>query len=116
MTINTAQVAAFGRHVLTFALGAVAFAGAAHFLTPDDAAKATGALGQISAGVGQIWTGFATLAALGSALYASLTASSKNQINAVAANPQVKQIVVADKPMADSFPSPKVIAPPPVVP
>jgi X-X-X-Leu-X-X-Gly heptad repeat protein len=110
MNINAAQVAAFGRHILSFALGGVAAAAALHVVAPTDAATITGAINQIASGVSSLVAGVSTLASVGLGLYAAWTASSKSQISAVAANPAVTSVVVATPALANSIPSNKVIS------
>lgn len=110
MQINTAPVAAFGRHVLSFALGGIAAAAALHVIAPSDAATITGAVNQIASGVSSLLAGVSTLVAVGTGLYAAWTASSKSQISAVAANPAVTSVVVTNSALANSIPSPKVVS------
>jgi hypothetical protein len=110
MQINSAQVAAFGRNILSFALGSVSAAAALHVVAPADAASLSGALNQIAAGLSSLVAGVSTLVAIGTGLYAAWTASNKSQISAVAANPAVKSVVVSTPALADSIPSNKVIS------
>ena len=110
MQINTAQVAAFGRHILSFALGGVAAAAALHVVGANDAATITGAINQIASGVSSLVAGVSTLIAVVTGLYAAWTASSKSQLSAVAANPAVTSVVVTTPALADSIPSPKVVS------
>lgn len=110
MNVNAAQVAAFGRHVLSFALGGVSAAAALHVVAPDDAASISGALNQIAAGVSSLVAGVSTLVAIGTGIYAAWTASSKSQLLAVAANPAVKSVVVSTPALADAIPSNKVVS------
>ena len=49
-------------------------------------------------------------ATIGVAVWSAFTNSSQAQINAVAANPAVTNIVVATQPLADASPSPKVVS------
>lgn len=107
---TTAQAAAFGRHVVTFAAGAVTAGAALHLLTGGQASDATTAISQISSGVASIAAGVATLVGIASAGYAALTASPLWQLLAVAKNPDVAKVVMTDPAAAGAVPSPKVTA------
>lgn len=101
-TPTSAQVASFGRHVLTFAMGMVTFAAATHIATGDQAADATTAINQIGTGIASIIAGSTTLIGLASGLYAAWKASPFSQIVSVTKNPEVKQIVVSNPVTADA--------------
>lgn len=106
-TPTLGQVAAFGRHVVTFAAGAVTVAVALHVATPDDAQNATSAIDQIVSGSKSIVAGATTLIGLASALYASWTASPLSQLLSVSRNPDVKAITTPPA-VAAAIPSAKV--------
>lgn len=103
------QVVAFGRHVVTYAMGGISMLAAVHVLSPTDATTATGAINQISTGVASIIAGVGTLVAIASGVYAAVTASPLWQIFAVAKNPDVKAVITeptaAGKALALSAPS-----------
>jgi hypothetical protein len=103
---NQGQVYAAGRHVLTFAMGGVAFAAALHIVSEGDIATISKSISQISDGVAQIAAGLAPLIALASALYASWSASHKSQVAAVTAgvaDGTIKNVVILT-PTAPSTP------------
>lgn len=104
-----AQLAAFGRHIVSYAAGAATAGVAIHFLTPDQGSQLTAGITNIVNGVDSIVGGVATLVAVGSALYAAWTASPKSQIKAVAANPDVSKVIAAPA-VANSIPSNKVVS------
>src|SRR5262249_30557641 len=87
------SVIAFGRHVISYAAGAVTVAAALHVITPDQAHSLTDAIGQIITGVQTAAGGIATIVSIGSAFYAGWSATKTSQLKAVAANPEVKAIV-----------------------
>lgn len=101
------QASAFGRHVLSYAMGATTAAVALHVINGDQGTTIAGAISQIASGITSIAGGVSTLIALGSGLYAAWTASPLRQMLAVAANPDVAK-VVAPK-IADAVPSAKVV-------
>ena len=101
------QASAFGRHVLSYAMGATTAAVALHVLSGDQGASITNAIGQIASGVATIAGGVATLVSVGSAVWAAWTASPKQQILAVASNPDVAKVVAPA--IADAVPSDKVV-------
>lgn len=78
-----AEAYAFGRHVLSYVLGAVSGATVLGILSGGDAATITHSINQIGGGVQQIVSGAAPLVALFTAWYAAWTASHKAQIAAV---------------------------------
>lgn len=111
---TTPQVVAFGRHVVTFSMGAVAAAAALHVVSSNDAASLGGAVNQISTGVGNIVTGVTTIIGIASAVWAAWTASPFRQLLAVAANPDVKAVVTvpttAGKALANAAPANVTVA------
>lgn len=104
------QVIAFGRHVVSYAMGAVTMAAALHVVDNNQAASLTTAITQITNGVTSIAGGVATLITVLTGLYAAWSASPLSQLLAVAKNTEVKQVVVASPATADAVPSSKVIA------
>jgi hypothetical protein len=104
-----AQLAAFGRHVVSYGAGAVTAGVAIHFLSPDQGSQITQALTGIVNGVNSIVGGVATLIAVGSGIYAAWTASPSSQIKAVAKNPDVSKVIAAPT-VANSIPSNKVVS------
>lgn len=85
MNISQAQVAAMGRHALTFSMGAVSSLAAVHVISAGDAATISGSISQISTGVADIAAGLAPLIAIASGWYAAWSASHKSQVAAVTA-------------------------------
>ena len=104
---STAQVAAFGRHVVSYAMGAVTVLAATHVASPDQTQSATDAIKQISEGVAAVISGGSTLIALGSAFWAVITASLKSQIASVQASPQA-QVTVSNPQLSAGIPGVKV--------
>ena len=82
---NQLQVNAAGRHVLTFAMGAVSALATFHIIDAGDATTIGNSISQISGGVAQIAAGLAPLIAIASGFYASWSASHKSQVAAVTA-------------------------------
>jgi hypothetical protein len=81
-----AQVAAFGRHVASYAAGAVTVAVGLHFISPDQGSQIGDAIKGIINGVASIVGGVATLLSIGAGLYASWTASPSSQASAIGAS------------------------------
>ncbi len=106
---NPAPYYAAGRHILSASAGAVGMLAAMHLITGDEAGRITDAFHQIGSGIASITAGVTTLVGIASALYASWSATHKSQIAAVAAMPEVKQIVTTPTVAAES-PSAKVTA------
>ena len=102
-------VAAFGRHVLSYSMGAVTAAAALHVVSSSDAQNLGNALTQISTGVQTIMGGLATITSFGMGLYASWSATKTSQLKAVAANPEVTSVVVSTPAVAATVPSNKVV-------
>jgi len=92
---TTAQAAAFGRHVLSYSMGAITAAAALHVVDGGQASSLTTAVNQIATGVTSIAGGVATLVSVGAGLYAAWSASPLRQLLAAASNPAVKQIIAA---------------------
>ena len=88
------QVAAAGRHVLSYSMGAVTALAALHLIGAGDATTISTSINQISDGVAQIAAGVAPLLTIAAGWYAAWTASHKQQIASVNAIDGVK--VVAD--------------------
>lgn len=88
----------FGRHVLTYSMGAVTMAVAVHAVSPEQGASITKAVTDIGSGIASITGGVTTLVAIGSALYAAWSAAPSSQIKAVAAQPDVAKIVPVANP------------------
>lgn len=105
---NTSTGAAFGRHVLTYTMGAVTAASALHLVSASDAANLTTAINSIANGLTTIAGAAATVVAIFSGLYASWTATDKSRMASVAAMPEVKKILVNDPILAAATPSAKV--------
>lgn len=101
------QLAAFGRHVVTYGSGFVSALVVTHMASPDQGQSATTAITQISQGVASVITGVTTLVGIGSAVWATVTASLKSQIAAVQAAPQA-QVTVTDPKLAEGIPGVKV--------
>lgn len=96
---SSAQLAAFGRHVVSYGMGVVSCLAITHIASPDQAQSASNAIMQISQGVALIVSGVTTLAAFASAIWASGSASLKSQIASVQQAPQA-QVLVTDPKLA----------------
>jgi hypothetical protein len=94
--LSLAQVAAAGRHLLTFVSGGVSGAAAVlatlHVVSAGDVATIANSLTQISNGVAEIVAGLAPLVAIASGAWAAWTASHTSQIAAVNAVPGIKVV------------------------
>lgn len=101
------QLTAFGRHVVSYGMGAVTVLAVTHSISSDQATNATNAITQISTGLASIVAGVTTLVSLISGLYAASSASLKSQIAAVQAAPQA-QVTVTDPKLAEGVPGVKV--------
>ena len=106
--MNLAPVFAVGRHALSFAMGAIACASVLHVFSAGDAANLTGAVNQIATGLSSVFAGGATIVSILTATYAAYQMTTKGQINAVAANPNVAAITVTTQALASAIPSDKV--------
>lgn len=92
---NSSQVSAFGRHVLSYSMGAVSAAAVLHVISAGDATTIGNSISQISTGVAEIAAGLAPIIALVSGWYAAWSASHKSQIASVNAIPGVKVVAQA---------------------
>ena len=101
------QLTAFGRHVISYSMGAITFLAITHAISSDQAQNATNAITQISTGFASIVAGVTTLVSLISGLWAASSASLKAQIAAVQAAPQA-QVTVTDPKLAEGVPGVKV--------
>src|SRR6185312_1268783 len=101
------QITAFGRHVVSFSMGGIAFLTIAHIVTAGQAGDATNAINQISSGVASIIAGVTTLVSIGSGVWAAVSASLKSQVAAVQASPVV-QVITSDPKLAAAVPGVKV--------
>jgi hypothetical protein len=99
---SQAQAAAFGRHVVTYAMGAVSALAVLQVVSPSDAASAGNAISQISSGVASIVAGATTLIGIGSGIYAAATASPLWQMRAAARVPGTT--IVTDPAIAAKLP------------
>jgi tetrahydromethanopterin S-methyltransferase subunit D len=108
VNVNLAQSIAFGRHVLTFAMGGVTVAAALHVINANDAANASQAISDIGTGLAKVIAGLTTLIGLVSAFYAAWSASPFSQLLAVSENPSVEKVVVTTSALANAVPSDKV--------
>ena len=108
---NQAMVAAFGRHVVSYAMGALTFAAMTNVITSDQANVLTAAVSQIAHGVGDVAAGLAPIVSIVVGIYASRTASPASQLIAVANNPGVSRVVMNDPAAAGAVPNAKVVAP-----
>lgn len=102
---NSSQVAAFGRHIATYAAGGITAVAVLHIVNAGDAATLSDSLSKISTGVAEIASGLAPIIALVSAWYATWSASRKSQIAAVNATPGIKVV-------SEFAPAPTVTTPP----
>lgn len=80
---STPQVAAAGRHVVTFAMGGVTLLAGIHLVSSKDAATLAADITQISTAVASIVAILATTIATVSGFYATWSASHKSQVAAV---------------------------------
>lgn len=85
-----AQLAAFGRHIVSYAAGAVTAAAALHLLTPGQAGTITTSVQHISDGVSQIAVGVAPLISMASGLYAAWKSSHPQILKAAEKIPGVQ--------------------------
>lgn len=104
------QATAFGRHVVSYSMGAITMAAALHVVKDSDASSLTTAVTQISNGVVSIAGGLATIVSVGAGLWAAWSSSPLRQLLAVANNVEVKQVVLSNPATANAVPSDKVIA------
>ena len=95
---SQAVVAAFGRHVLSYAAGAVTVAAALHVVSPDQANSLSTAITQIVSGVQTAMGGVATVVSVGAGLYAAWTATSRSRIAAINTADNGVKVVAATAP------------------
>ena len=110
---NWNQYKAAGRHIASYAGGAVSMAVALHFITPDQAVDVNGNLKSIFTGLQQVGAGVAGIVAFLAPIYAgwkaSHSASPKQEaISLVAAVPGTK--IVTPDPVVASAPSPDIVS------
>lgn len=91
---NGRQLAAGGKHVVSYFMGAATFAAGVGFLTPDQAHVATNAVQQLADSIVSGYGAAYTLISLAMGVWAAHTASPKSQIAAVNANPEIDKILV----------------------
>jgi hypothetical protein len=136
LTWNWNQAKAAGKHVVSFGAGATAFAVMAHFISPAAGTGITQNINDVFNGLEQAATGIAGLISALILIYTSLrsanNASPASQVasvkaaepavlvqavqevspsmlrDAVAAQPEVKAVVVKTQAAADASPNPKV--------
>lgn len=99
---------AFGRHVLSFVMGAITFAASVKLIPQDQANLLMTSISQIAHALGEITVAAAPIIALISGLIAARSATQKAQLQSVAENPLVEKVVVKDPMVAAAIPSPKV--------
>lgn len=109
-----AELAALGRHVATFAGGAVMSAAIFGLVSQDEASVLTQSLQHIGDGVKEIAVGLGPIVGIACGLYAKWTASPPAQIAAVVATLPPNGVIMTTKEVADATPSPKVIAADPI--
>lgn len=80
---STRQLAAFGRHIVSYAAGAVTVGVGLHLLSPDQGSQIGNAVTGIVNGVESILGGVASLVAIGSGLYATWTATRASNAAAI---------------------------------
>lgn len=103
---NQLQVNAAGRHILSYAMGAVSALAAIHVISAGDAATLTSSFSKISTGVSEIAAGMAPIIALVSTWYAAWAQSHTAHIAAVNAVPGLK-VVAEDGPGVEVTVPPK---------
>jgi len=84
---SSASLVSIGRHVVSYAMGAVTMAAGLHFVSSDQAESITAAIHQIASGLTSIYGGMSTLIAIGSGLWAAYRVSLSAQKATVAAVP-----------------------------
>lgn len=108
--LSTGQVNSGLRHVYTVVGTALATTVAIGFITQGDATTISNAIHQIGDGVSSIAAGVGALIPVVSGIYAMISASRRNRLDALSKDPEIKQIVVATPAVADAVPSNKVVA------
>lgn len=104
------QVNSGMRHVYTAVASVTATLVVVGLTTQGDATTISDAVHKIGDGVSSIVAGVTMLVPVASAVWAMVSASLGSRLKAVAADPEVKQIVVATPAVADAVPSNKVVA------
>lgn len=107
------QYAAAGKHVMSYAAGAVSFAVAFHFLSSTDASSINDNIGHVYNGLMEAAKGVLGLVATGTSIYAGLKAAKNASPISQAASlektiPGTK--VITDPKIADAIPSPNVMS------
>lgn len=113
-TLTPAEIAAFGRHVATFAAGGITFAAIIGLVSSDEASILTQSMQHITEGVKEIAVGLGPIIGLACGLYAKWTASPPAQIAAVVATLPPNGAIITTPEVAAASPSPKVIAADPI--
>jgi hypothetical protein len=109
---SQSQVVAFGRHVVSYSMGALTAGVALHIVSGDQAHDATQAITQISTGVGSILAGCTTLIALASAVWAAWKSSPfATLLQASKLLGDSGKIVLKDAALAQKLPDNVVAAP-----
>ena len=103
--MSASQLAAIGRHVITFFAGGITFLAALHVISAGDAQAIGTSLTKIGSDVADIFAALAPIIAILSGWWAAYTASHKQQIAAVNAISGVKVTV-------ENAPGPIVTVPP----
>lgn len=113
--LTWAQYKSIGRHVASYAAGGITAAVGLHFLSPAQGADVQNSVNQIMTGIENISDGVIGLLAVVTPIYtawrAAHSASPQEQINTVAAMPEVKSIQTTPA-LAAATPSEKVVAAP----
>jgi hypothetical protein len=91
---NSQMLAAFGRHCVSYAMGAITFAAMTHAVSTGDASTLTNSVNLISQGVADIASGLGPILALATAAYSAWTASHASQIASVRAIPGVSGVLI----------------------
>ena len=105
------QAIAFGRHIVSYSMGALTAGVALHIVSDGQAHDATTAITQISTGVGSILAGCTTLIALASGIWAAWKSSPFATLLQASKLPGVQQIAIRDPKLADKLPDNVVVAP-----
>jgi hypothetical protein len=116
MKLTQAEVSAALRHVASFGAGAATVALTFGAIDPDSAKQAVAAINEVVDGLSRATGGmFKLVVILGpvasaiAARFAAKSASPQAQIEAVAANPDVKKVITTAQ-IANAMPSDKVVA------
>ena len=98
---SSASLLSFGKHVVSYSMGAVTMAAGVHLISGDQAQTIGGAIQQIANGVSSLVGGVSTLIAVGSGLWAAYRVSRAAQVATVAAVPGTTVVVDPNKAPAD---------------